>query len=226
MPLDAPPDETLSLTSLETAFVAALAEDGGGASAAQSAFLARIWDDYRPGELAGVSSGDLGEVLARFWRFGAALKGESPTVRLSRATGQGGRDLGLDLLEIVQPDAPFLVDSVMGEVGESGAEVRAMFHPIVGAAPALESMIQVWLEPVGEERRAGLIERVPGSPVVLESEIDRRLRRFARPDQADQRHHPDQTGSAHRSAPNISNPLPEPRIDNTTSVREVSTDQF
>jgi len=160
MPLDAPPDETLSLTSLETAFVAALAEDGGGASAAQSAFLARIWDDYRPGELAGVSSGDLGEVLARFWRFGAALKGESPTVRLSRATGQGGRDLGLDLLEIVQPDAPFLVDSVMGEVGESGAEVRAMFHPIVGAAPALESMIQVWLEPVGEERRAGLIERV------------------------------------------------------------------
>ena len=28
---------------------------------------------------------------------------------------------------------------------------------------------------------AGLVERVPGSPVVLESETDRRLRRFARP---------------------------------------------
>ncbi len=164
MPLDAPPDESLNLTSLETAFAAALAQDGegdrDGDRAAQSAFVAAIWEDYRPGELPGVSAGDLGAVLARFWRFGAALKGESPTVRLSRATGAGGRDLGLDVLEIVQPDAPFLVDSVMGEVGESGAEVRAMFHPVVGAAPARESMIQVWLTPVGEERRAGLIERV------------------------------------------------------------------
>ena len=133
MPLDAPPDESLNLTSLETAFAAALAQDGEGDSdgdgAAQSAFVAAIWDDYRPGELPGVSAGDLGAVLARFWRFGAALKGESPTVRLSRATGAGGRDLGLDVLEIVQPDAPFLVDSVMGEVGESGADVLAMFHP-------------------------------------------------------------------------------------------------
>ena len=30
-----------------------------------------------------------------------------------------------------------------------------------------------------------LAERVPGSPVILKSEVDRRLRRFARPDQAD-----------------------------------------
>ena len=68
---------------------------------------------------------------------------------------------------------------------------------------------------------AGLIERVPGSPVVLESETDRRLRRFARPDQADQRHDPDQTRSNHRPALNIPNPLLESRIDNTTSVREI-----
>ena len=81
-------------------------------------------------------------------------------MRLVRARGVDGRDLKADVLEIVQPDAPFLVDSVMGEVGESGAEVKAMFHPIVGEDAAPVSMIQVWLAPVGEERRAGLIERV------------------------------------------------------------------
>ena len=56
---------------------------------------------------------------------------------------------------------------------------------------------------------AGLVERVPGSPVVLESEADRGLRRFVRPDQADQHHDRDQTASAHRPAPSISIPIPE-----------------
>ncbi|HEY1448903.1 MAG TPA: NAD-glutamate dehydrogenase, partial [Caulobacteraceae bacterium] len=95
-----------------------------------------------------------------FWRFAQERREDAPTVRLIRATGTKGRDLRLDLLEIVQPDAPFLVDSVMGEVGEAGAEVKAMFHPIVEADGSRTSMIQVWLAPVGEERRAGLIERV------------------------------------------------------------------
>jgi hypothetical protein len=50
---------------------------------------------------------------------------------------------------------------------------------------------------------------VPGSPVVLESEADRRLRRFARADQADQRHDPDQPGSAHHPALCLPSPIPE-----------------
>ena len=65
---------------------------------------------------------------------------------------------------------------------------------------------------------AGLVERVPGSPVVLESEADRRLCRFARPDQADQRHDPDQPGNAHRPALCIPSPIPEPRA----SIPQVS----
>ena len=134
-------------------------------SAAQTAFLAKVLEDFRPGELTGVAVADLAGVLADFWRFaaaatGAAGKDGAPAVRLIRAGGADGRDLKLDVLEIVQPDAPFLVDSVMGEVSESGAEVKAMFHPIVVEGEVPVSMIQVWLAPVGEERRAGLIDRL------------------------------------------------------------------
>ncbi len=41
-----------------------------------------------------------------------------------------GTDLKSDLLEIVQPDRPFLVDSIMGDIAEQGFSVRAMFHPV------------------------------------------------------------------------------------------------
>ena len=34
----------------------------------------------------------------------------------------------LDLLQIVQDDRPFLVDSVMGELVEQGVSIRAMLH--------------------------------------------------------------------------------------------------
>ncbi|HEY7852912.1 MAG TPA: NAD-glutamate dehydrogenase, partial [Caulobacteraceae bacterium] len=151
------PAGDFSLENLEKALDSAL---GAPASPAQGAFVAAVLEDFRPGELDGVTPADLAEVLAGFWKFAKSHHGQAPTVRLIRARGAGERDLMLDLLEIVQPDAPFLVDSVMGEVSESGAEVRAMFHPMVEEGRAETSMIQVWLAPVGEERRAGLIERV------------------------------------------------------------------
>jgi len=156
MTLETLPTGDFTPENLEFAFGTALGPTDGP----QRAFLTGVLKDFRAGELDGVSPSDLAEVLARFWRFGEQRRGDAPAVRLVRATGVGGRDLELDVLEIVQPDAPFLVDSVMGEVGEAGADVKAMFHPIVEGRDRRVSMIQVWLSPVGEERRAGLIERV------------------------------------------------------------------
>ncbi|HEV7159020.1 MAG TPA: NAD-glutamate dehydrogenase [Caulobacteraceae bacterium] len=158
MMLDTAPQAPLSLENLTSAFDTAL--DAAAPPEGRKAFLVRVMEDFRPTELPGVSLSDLACVLAAFWRFAEDRRAETPTVRLIRAEGEAGRDLGLDVLEIVQPDAPFLVDSVMGEVTEAGTEVRAMFHPIVEGEAGRTSMIEVWLAPVSEERRAGLIERV------------------------------------------------------------------
>ena len=156
MMLETLPAGEFTLKTLEAAFTDIL----GRPRPTQRAFLDRVLEDFRPGELLGVGVKDLASVLADFWTFACERTGVAPTVRLIRAAGVDGRELGFDLLEIVQPDAPFLVDSVMGEVSESGADVKAMFHPVVDEGAGRTSMIQVWLAPVGEERRAGLIERV------------------------------------------------------------------
>ncbi|HEY7899798.1 MAG TPA: NAD-glutamate dehydrogenase domain-containing protein, partial [Caulobacteraceae bacterium] len=156
MTSEKPPVGVFSLTAVHPAFTAAL-----GLSEADGAdFLAKVLGDFRSGELIGLDEGDLASSLASFWRFAHDGDAASTRIRITPAKGADGRDLGLDTLEIAQPDAPFLVDSVMAEVSEAGAEVKAMFHPIVAMASGRVSMIQVWLEPLSSKRRATLVTRL------------------------------------------------------------------
>ena len=130
---------------------------GGTLDEAQSRFIAQIADD-------------LAALLARFWRFATQADGPEVRFQLTGALGADGRELELEVLEIVQPDTPFLVDSVMGALAAGGYDVRAMFHPVVAMAeaaapvspaPASErSLILVVLGPVGEDRRAALLEEI------------------------------------------------------------------
>ncbi len=145
-------------SGLTRAFIAALPP--GSNTIGHEVFLDRVIEDYRPEELPDVSEADLAHVLARFWRFGEQSTSAVADARIVSAVGVDGRSLGSDLLEIVQPDAPFLVDSVMGELGDAGIAVKAMFHPFTGQGESRRSMIQVWLEPMIEARRTALIDNV------------------------------------------------------------------
>ena len=152
--------DPISLERLEAAFMAVAGSGDHGPPAELSAFLSHVLEDLRPGELANVALEDFASSLAVFWRARSLSSNELPFIRIERAVSAGGRDLGLDRLEIVQPDAPFLVDSVMGQVAEAGANVKAMVHPVVEHGGHRLSMIQVWLAPLGPERRAGLVQRI------------------------------------------------------------------
>ena len=156
-----------SLSALEKSFCG----DDTRSPAAQ-AFLAQLVADILGDEGAALSPADLGAVAARFWAFAAERGGDRPAIRLEPAFGADGQPLGFDMLEIVQPDAPFLVDSVMGDLADAGLDVRAMAHPVAAIArdpsgrraqsgePAPESMILVLLSPVGEDRRPQVLAGV------------------------------------------------------------------
>ena len=152
----------VTLATLTQAFREALAARGGEIESAdvEAAFLARVLEDYRRDEIPELSVADFGAALAGFWLYVAGAPNGAPSARLIRARGVDGADLGVDLMEIVQPDAPFLVDSVMGAVTDWGGEVRAMFHPMITRNGERRSTIQVWLGPVADERRDGLIRQV------------------------------------------------------------------
>ena len=153
--------------SLARAVIAAVGEDP--APEALAAFARQAAEDVGPEELPEITAAELAANLADFWRFGARRKGRGPSIRIAPAIGE--RHAGLDRLEIVQDDAPFLVDSIMAEIADQGLSVRALSHPIVevartdgergtGGPQQRESMIQVVLEPVGPDREAALVRGI------------------------------------------------------------------
>ncbi|RYF95410.1 MAG: NAD-glutamate dehydrogenase [Caulobacteraceae bacterium] len=124
---------------------------------AEARFLAQVAGDLQAEELPPVSEDGLGAMFADFWRF---------------AEASDGKDLGRDLLEIVQDDRPFLVDSIMGVVAEAGLPVRAMFHPIAEVGGKPRSLIQVQLDPVGEDRAPALIGNVTATLADVRVAVD------------------------------------------------------
>jgi glutamate dehydrogenase len=126
------------------------------------------------------------EALAGFaenaWEFFAKRQPDRHTVRIYNPDRRDrGSDPGTDLtiIEIINDDMPFLVDSVMGELREAGLEVRLVLHPmfaierdhtgnltrcagIFGANSKInghrESIIHIHVEPIDAEvDRAALI---------------------------------------------------------------------
>ncbi|HEY1426854.1 MAG TPA: NAD-glutamate dehydrogenase [Caulobacteraceae bacterium] len=134
------------------AFLAALPNHPKTPPPGAEAFAQAIAADYRPEELPGVMLPELARRAAELWTFATEAKGDEPVIRLRPAFSGDGAEVIAELVEIVQPDAPFLVDSVMDELVDAGASVLAMFHPVLETKTARRSAIQVWIEPIGEDR--------------------------------------------------------------------------
>jgi len=132
----------------------------GGLPDAARTFVLQAQEDWAADELPDMTQADIAQALADFWRFGERHDNDTePAIRIRRAPHTAAKP-ACDLLEIAQPDCPFLVDSVMAAIAEGGFAVRAMFHPVVPGKTGPRSMIQVYLEPVGEDRAPALLATV------------------------------------------------------------------
>ncbi|HTI66622.1 MAG TPA: NAD-glutamate dehydrogenase, partial [Caulobacteraceae bacterium] len=137
-------------------------------------FVGQAETHLEPDDLPGLSTSDLGAILAGFWRFAVARTGVEPAVRLHRASDAQGDALPFDLLEVAQDDTPFLVDSIMGELAAHGLQIRAMVHPVVATPERAErqSLILVALAPVGDDRRDAVLEAVTQTLADVHAAVD------------------------------------------------------
>jgi glutamate dehydrogenase len=158
---------------METARKRWLDQHGTECGETVNSFFAQIFDDALSEDLERVSAADLSELCLSFWSFGASRPGDRISIQIRPAHRADGSSMPRDVLEIIGRDRPFLVDSVMSEIGANGHDIIAMFHPIVqvrrddqgnrlneGGRCLAESMIQVHLPPMDELSQRTLIEGV------------------------------------------------------------------
>ena len=135
-------------------------------------FLAQLFDDAHADELAGVGLQDFLAGAHAIWRESETRSGDVQYVALREMPAADGGVRARLSLEIVGPDMPFLVDSIMGEINVQGLSALALFHPIVSCsrdadgtrdpagAETRESYIWVHLDPLDAGRRHSLLDGV------------------------------------------------------------------
>jgi len=89
-------------------------------------FLAKLFGLAVPEDLQRYSAEELAAIAATSWSFLADRKASEPKLRFEPADAPRGTSV----LEIVNDDMPFLVDSVLAELNRRGLDIRLLVHPV------------------------------------------------------------------------------------------------
>jgi glutamate dehydrogenase len=135
-------------------------------------FVAALFGLAAPEDLECYTAAELAGIAERSWSFLAERKPGAPKIRFEPAAPKRGESV----LEIVNDDMPFLVDSVVGEINQYGLDIRLFVHPVFAverndagaligfqAAPSVggrrESFIQLHVEGTQDAaQRAEIVE--------------------------------------------------------------------
>ena len=96
-------------------------------------FVAELYAHVPPADVAERNPADLFGAALALWRFAEIRQRATAKVRVYNPDpATDGWWSPRTIVEIVNEDMPFLVDSVTGAINESGREVRLVIHPILG----------------------------------------------------------------------------------------------
>src|SRR5215510_8975880 len=96
-------------------------------------FVAQLYDRSVPEDVLRYGAEDLAALAERAYDVMAQRTPGAPKIRCETVplTASGGRR-AISVVEIVNDDMPFLVDSVTGEIAERHFDVRLVAHPVIG----------------------------------------------------------------------------------------------
>ena len=91
-----------------------------------------LYAGVSPEDLVRYEPRELADLAEQAWLFLGQRKLGAPKMRFESRAGPIGaeRVKSVSIIEIINTDMPFLLDSVMGELTEQGLDVRLVLHPI------------------------------------------------------------------------------------------------
>src|SRR6202166_1457287 len=133
-------------------------------------FLAELLGSAMPGDLQRYEPDELAAIAERSWSLFAARKAGAPEISFEPAPVTRA----VSVLDIVNDDMPFLLDSVVGELNQRGLDIRLLVHPVftverdaAGTLTAFkgvardggrhESFIHIHIEGVAEAARREIV---------------------------------------------------------------------
>ncbi len=107
-------------------------------SADLSRFIRIILADATGDDLEAYDAGELARLLAESFAFLSHRQPGRPKIRPANQTGALAH---LSVIEIVNDDMPFLVDSTLGLLNERGLDIRLMLHPVLNVCRNAEGTL-------------------------------------------------------------------------------------
>ena len=136
------------------------------------AFLEQMESDMRSGDVPGLSREELTAGFAELWQR-AGKTAILPAIMLRRA-GTGKQSVSL--LEVVDVERPFLMDSLIGELTEQDFAPLATFRAVVEAdvrdLPSPIRVVQFVLPALTDRQSARLVDGIDATLVDLRSAVD------------------------------------------------------
>jgi glutamate dehydrogenase len=136
-------------------------------------FIEQLYGRVVPEDVARYGPDDLATLAARAYDFMTERKPGAPKIRCETIELEHSADRNsVTVVEIVNDDMPFLVDSVMSEIAERKPEIRLVAHPVFGvrrtgtklnaidapnAADTRESFIHIHLAPIPDDTCGELV---------------------------------------------------------------------
>src|SRR5258708_2762927 len=114
--------------------VATLARErqGQARSGEAEAFTRRFYQNVPPDDVLGADPVELVGAAMALWRFADTREPGAPKVRVyNPSLEEAGWHTTHSVLEIVNDDMPFLVDSVTHELNRQGLNVHLVIHPVI-----------------------------------------------------------------------------------------------
>jgi glutamate dehydrogenase len=146
-------------------------------------FAAVLFAGATPEDLVRYEPRELAELAEAAWLFLYERKPGAPKIRFESRPGPIGAESikSVSIIEVINSDMPFLLDSIIGELTNQGLDVRMMLHPIFtverdhtgaligfrGEGPAVgaalrESFIHIHVERVEDEARQAEVVKAIG----------------------------------------------------------------